>query len=72
MDDKEASDSPVAIGTPRMLDLPQVYSPWIVGVPITPTISPNVSFFINVPNFSSYDHSFANSFYEPAKAEGEE
>ncbi len=72
MDDDQASNSQVAIGTPRILDLPQVYSPWIVGVPITPTISPNVSFFINVPNFSSYDHNFANSFYESAKGEGEE
>jgi len=57
------------VGTPRQPDLPHVYSPWFIGVPLTPTLSPNVSFFINVPNFSSYENNCTNSFYNPTRIE---
>jgi hypothetical protein len=51
-------------------DVPQVYSPWYVSIPMTPTFSPTVSFFVNfsTSNFQpSFDSAFANQFYCPKK-----
>ena len=48
------------------LDLAQVYSPWI-GMPATPAFSPNMGFFLNMTNFSSFDHVVENNFYSPDK-----
>jgi hypothetical protein len=47
-------------------DIPQVYSPWYVSIPMTPTFSPSVPYFVNFStNFSSFDSNFANKFYCP-------
>lgn len=48
----------------------QVFSPWYVSIPMTPTFSPNVPFFVNFSAASfqpSFDSAFANQFYCPAK-----
>jgi hypothetical protein len=50
-------------------DIPQVYSPWYVSIPLTPSFSPSVPFFVNFStNFSSFDSNFSNQFYCPKKA----
>ena len=50
------------------LDLAQVYSPWI-GMPATPTFSPNVGMFMNMSNFSSFDNLAEGHFYNPSRQE---
>ncbi len=55
------------MGTPRLVDLPQAYSPWFMGVPLTPTLSPTLSFFINLPNFSALESRFTSSFYNASR-----
>jgi hypothetical protein len=49
-------------------ELPQVYSPWYVNIPITPTFSPSVPFFVNLSSFSAFDANYSNQFYAPLKA----
>jgi len=49
--------------------MPQVFSPWYVGIPITPTFSPSVPFLVNFSaGFSSFDSHCANQFYFPKKS----
>lgn len=42
--------------------MPQVFSPWYMGYPITPTFSP---FYVNVSTFSAFDANINNQFYAP-------
>lgn len=54
-------------------DVQQVYSPWYVSIPITPSFSPNIPFFVNFSsNFSALESNLTNQFYCPKKGgEGE-
>jgi hypothetical protein len=54
--------------TSTAFELPSVYSPWYLGIPITPTFSPSVPFFVNIPTFSAFEANFSNQFYCPRKS----
>ena len=43
------------------IDLPQIYSPWAMGVGQSPAYSP-ANFFLNISNFSSFDHMLSPNF----------
>ena len=49
------------------MDLAQVYSPWVVGIPSTPAFSPSIGYFLNLSNFSALDNVYSGNFYNPEK-----
>lgn len=70
-DDNEEEAEPADKNLPQTstaFELPSVYSPWYLSIPITPTFSPTVPFFVNIPTFSAFEANFSNQFYCPRKS----